>query len=586
MTLADGGRLLLRQLRPQHRALRGLVAWSAVEATPAFVSGLLIAGAIDRGFLVGRPLVGFGLLATLAVLYGVGAVGTRQVYPWLAATVEPLRDSLVTDVVTASVRQKLNGVAGPGGASVAQATVQVETVRALLSTLLRNTRQIVVSIIAALGGLIVLSPWLALVVGAFVMLALVLFAGLLRVLVRRYRAVVLYGERVGSSAAPVIEGMRDVVACAAQPRAAREVGAVIDAEAESVRAFARAWTLRIPVLALGANVPLLALLALAPWLLANGHLTVGEVAGGAIYIFSGLRPAVLVLVSTGGTVLVNLGVVLGRLAQVCVDAPAPAPAAPGARPERHDLLVRQVTFAYSPHAEPVVRELTLDIPEGVHLAVVGPSGVGKSTLADLLARLARPQRGALTLGGTALEEVDEAYLRRTVALIPQEAYVFAGTVRDNLTYLRPEATESEIGEAAAAVGLAATISRLGGPDAEIEPGGATLSPGERQLIALCRVFLSAAEVVILDEATCHLDPVAEAWAEQAFAERRGSLIVIAHRISSALRADRILVMDGEQTALGSHRELLERSPLYATLVGHWGQGAPTVGRHARPVIRS
>ncbi|MDQ3154748.1 MAG: ABC transporter ATP-binding protein/permease [Actinomycetota bacterium] len=573
MSLADGARLLRHHLRPHYRALWHLAAWSALEAVPAFVAGLAVANAIDRGFLAGRPLVGFGLLAALAVLYVIGAVGTRQVYPWLAAAIEPLRDSLVTAVITASLRRAIGGEAGAGGSGVVQATVQVETVRALFSTLLRNTRQLLIASIAALGGLTVLSPLLALVVGSFVLLALLLFGGLLRILVVRYRAVVLLGERVGASAAPVTEGMRDVVALGAQERAAREVGEVIDAEAEAVRAFARAWVLRVPVLALGAHLPLLALLALSPWLLAGGHLTVGQIAGGAVYLFSGLQPAIQALVSTGGTVLVNLGVVLGRLAEVCAEPPAPVATPAGPRPERHDVDVARVTFAYSPHAEPVIRGLTLEIPEGLHLAVVGPSGVGKSTLANLLARLTTPQRGELRLGGSLLAKVDEHHLRRTVALIPQEAYVFAGTVRDNLVYLQPQATAAELDEAVAAVGLEETISHLGGYDAEIEPGGDILSPGQRQLIALARVFLSPARVIILDEATCHLDPVAEARAEHAFAERHGTLIVIAHRISSALRADRILVMDGEQTTIGSHENLLDQSTLYAELVGHWWHGA-------------
>jgi len=205
--------------------------------------------------------------------------------------------------------------------------------------------------------------------------------------------------------------------------------------------------------------------------------------------------------------------------------------------------------------------------------VVGPSGVGKSTLANLLARLATPQRGELRLGGQPLDDVGDRYLRRTIALIPQEAYVFTGTVRDNLAYLRPTATDTELRRAVAAVGLEETITLLGGYRAEIAPGGGGLSPGERQLIALARTYLSPAAVIILDEATCHLDPVAEARAEQAFAERHGTLVVVAHRISSAMRADRILVMDGADAVLGSHRELLATSSLYADLVGYWDSTA-------------
>lgn len=569
MNLAAGARLLRSHLYPQRRALIHLAAWSAVEAVPTFLSGLLVASAIDRGFLAHRPLAGFGYLAVLALVWAIGALGTRQVFPWLAATVEPLRDSLVTAVVTASLQRALRGEEHAGGSSVSQATVQVETVRALLSSLLRNSRQMLSAGVAAIGGLAVLSPLLALVVGSFAVLALAGFGLLIRTLVVRYQAVVLCGENIGAVAAPVVEGMRDVVVYGGEGRAAREVGEAIEAEARALRAYARASVLRVPVVTVGAELPVFALLALAPWLVASQHLSVGQIVGGVIYLFSGLQPAIQVLVNGGGTIVVNLAVVLGRLAEITAEAPSPAAVSSGLVPAGHDLDVDDVTFAYSPHAEPIVWNLTLHVPEGLHLAVVGPSGVGKSTLANLLARLAMPQRGELRLGGLPLEQVDESYLRRVVALIPQEAYVFAGTVRENLMYLQAGATPADIDHAVGAVGLQETISRLGGYDAEIPPGGGTLSPGERQLIALARVYLSPAEVVILDEATCHLDPVAEALAEQAFAERHGTLVVIAHRISSAMRADRILVMDGVDAVLGSHHDLLASNSLYADLVGYW-----------------
>jgi ABC-type multidrug transport system fused ATPase/permease subunit len=179
------------------------------------------------------------------------------------------------------------------------------------------------------------------------------------------------------------------------------------------------------------------------------------------------------------------------------------------------------------------------------------------------------QHGEISYGGVPLRDLPEAVLRREIAIVPQEAYVFTGSLRENLTYLRPDATDAELDACAAAVGLAPLADRLGGYDTPLAGTEPALSDGERQLIALGRVYLSPARVVILDEATCHLDPAAEAAAEAAFATRGGSLLVIAHRISSARRAQRILVLDGTTALVGTHAELLTRSPLYADLTGRW-----------------
>jgi ATP-binding cassette subfamily C protein len=152
-------------------------------------------------------------------------------------------------------------------------------------------------------------------------------------------------------------------------------------------------------------------------------------------------------------------------------------------------------------------------------------------------------------------------------LIPQQAYVFRGTIDENLRYLHPPATPAERDRAVDAMGMGALVERLGGPEGELEPG--QLSAGERQLVSLARAYLSPAGLLVLDEATCHLDPVAEARVEQAFAARGDTLVVIAHRITSAERARRILLIDGTEVLVGTHLDLIERSPLYRDLVGHW-----------------
>jgi ATP-binding cassette subfamily C protein len=249
-------------------------------------------------------------------------------------------------------------------------------------------------------------------------------------------------------------------------------------------------------------------------------------------------------------------------------------------PAGDELSLDGVTFAYAPAAEPVVDRLSARISHGVHLAVVGPSGAGKSTLAGLLAGLLDPDTGTVRLGGVPLAEVEWKALRRAIALVPQEAYVFTGTIRENVTYLHPGASDAATRDAVGAVGAEELVARLGGLDAELEPCGGGLSAGEHQLLALARTYLAPARVVILDEATCHLDPVAEERAEHAFSSRPGTLIVIAHRISSALRADEVLLLDGATATLDTHARLLADSGLYADLVGHWH--AAGLGAQPRP----
>ncbi len=573
MTLRQGIRLLRRHLRPHRRAVAMLLVWVVIETAPAFASGLLVATAVD-GFLAGRLLAGLGWLAALGAAYLVAAFATREVYRWLADTAEPLRDSLVTALTTAYLGRAAAETRAPAGASVAQATEQVDTVRELFADLLRNARQML-TVVVAVAGLTILSPLLGLLIGPMVALALGGFVWFLRVLIARQRTVILSEEAVTGVATPVVDGVRDVVACAAEEHAAASVGRPIETQATAVRAFARARATRVLILLVGVYLPLLALLAASPWLIAQGYVSVAVVAGAVYYLAQDLDPAFRFLVNAAGTWLAVLGVVLGRLAQATSRAEDTGAGTQPRPTSSHDIRVDRLTFAYSPYAEPVIRDLTVDIPYGTHLAVVGPSGVGKSTLADLVTGLVSPQCGEVRLGGVPVTQVREEDLRRRVALIPQEAYVFCGTVADNLAYLCPEATRPCIERAADLFGLAEMIDRLGGYDAEIPPGAENLSAGERQLVCLARVFLSPAEVVVLDEGTSNLDPVAEARAERLLTQRHGTLIVIAHRLSSAQRADRILVMDGADPVLGTHEDLLKRSTLYAELVGHWS-GSPPV----------
>ena len=266
----------------------------------------------------------------------------------------------------------------------------------------------------------------------------------------------------------------------------------------------------------------------------------------------------------------------GKPQAACPSPAAVAGVSGGRQPEDGGVEVCGVTFGYARSAEPVVKDLDLTLASGTHLAVVGPSGGGKSTLAALIAGVLEPQAGRIRLGGATVRSLDVGLLSRSRVLIPQEAYVFAGTLRENLAYLHPAATPPDLDATVHAIGADALPERLGGYDTPVNP--ALLSAGERQLIALVRALLPPARLVLLDEATCHLDPAAEAVAERAFASRPATLIVCAHRISSALRADLVLVMDGPRCRLGTHDQLMADCALYRDLIGHWDQVPADVQR--------
>ncbi|WP_336886075.1 ATP-binding cassette domain-containing protein [Streptomyces mexicanus] len=646
----------LRFLRRRWPVLLRLAAWSVLETGQTFLLGYALARALDDGFLAGRAGTGLAWLAVAAVGVLAGAYGTGRVYGAVAALVEPLRDRLVTHVVTRGVREADDG-------ALSGLTQQVEIARDTFAGLVMVARSFVFTAVGALAGLLSLAPPLLLVVGLPLAAGVALFAVTLRPLARRQAAYLTADEALAARLGALCPGLRDITASGAEERIAADVGQDIDAELRAARSLARFSVLRTAALAVGGHLPAVLLAATTPWLLTQG-VTPGALLGALAYIAQSLLPALRALIHGLGTSGARLTVVLRRLLPeesqagsppgaagnagtrtprspeaagprpdpAALPTPAGLPRAAGLRPvpatpptpadspetagPRPDppprstpapgapaLRLWGVTFSYGPAAAPVIDDLDLVLPSGAHVAVVGPSGAGKSTLTALVAGLLEPGRGVIRVYGEPVPSARAAALR---VLLPQEAYVTSATLAENLALLRPDPVpEPELLASADAVGLTPLLERLGGPDAPVDP--AALSAGERQLIALARAHLSRAPLVLLDEATCHLDPAAEERAEQAFAERAGrTLIVVAHRISSARRAGHVLVLDGPRTAYGTHDELPARSPLYRDLVGHWstpsdpapalrypdgvdavtGTGLPGDGRHVvahRPV---
>jgi ATP-binding cassette subfamily B protein len=231
-----------------------------------------------------------------------------------------------------------------------------------------------------------------------------------------------------------------------------------------------------------------------------------------------------------------------------------------------------LSFGYDP-ARLVIENVNLCMAPGETVAFVGPTGAGKSTLAKLVTRFYDPTEGRVLIDGHDLRDVTMHSLRSQLGVVPQEPFLFAGTIGDNIAFARPDATDEEIYEAVDKVGLTDVVGRMvDGLDTVVHERGQTLSSGERQLIALARAFLAHPRVLVLDEATSNLDLQSETKIEaalDALLENR-TAILIAHRLSTAMRADRIAVVDqGRIIEVGSHAELVAAGGRYAEMHETW-----------------
>jgi len=350
-----------------------------------------------------------------------------------------------------------------------------------------------------------------------------------------------------------------------QPRSQAQVSAWRRASFVNIRLFA--------FLPLAQALALIVVLLAAASMYRNGNITIGTITAFVLYLIQLFDPI--------GRFTEWLGEFrqgLAALAKIVglLEVPVAITQKPTAveLPHEGTLALRGVTFGYRKRR--VVRNLTLEVAAGEHVALVGATGAGKSTVAKLLTRQYDPQQGHIELGGVDLRDATLASLRRQIVLLPQEGHLFTGTIADNVRLAHPEASDDDVRRALRTIGTLDRFESLPqGLDTDVQTRGLRLSAGERQLVGIARIALADPAVIVLDEATSSLDPATEVVVENALAavaEGR-TVITIAHRLSTAQRADRVAVMEhGRLVEVASHDELVKQGDRYARLWASWQAG--------------
>jgi ABC-type multidrug transport system fused ATPase/permease subunit len=463
------------------------------------------------------------------------------------------------------------------GQLMSRVTVDLQSVRFFLGYGLIFILQNLLTIMLAAVVMFVLQPSLAAITLAPVALVVLVAARYGRQSRPALQEVQQRIAELTAEAEESISGIRVVKAFARederQVRFGDRVGRVFDQSMFStkLRAFYN------PMISFLPNLGLAAVLLVGGRQVINGSITLGEFVTFNTYLLMLMFPMRMLGIALG---MAQRAVASGnRVFQILDREPKlPVPADPQHLPAGGGHIeVRAATLAYD-GGPPALDGVTLDVAPGETLAIVGPTGSGKTTLVAAVARLYDLSGGSISIDGVDVRQLATADLRRAIAMVPDDGFLFSATVRDNIAYARPDATQDEVELAARRAQIHEFVQSLPeGYDTLVGERGLTLSGGQRQRVAIARALIADPRVLVLDDATASVDATTEREIKRALREvmEGRTTLVIAHRLSTISLADRIVVMEGGRiTAEGTHEELLERSPLYAEIVD---KGMPRLG---------
>ncbi|MER7763311.1 ABC transporter ATP-binding protein [Streptomyces sp. NPDC097619] len=574
--------LLGSLLRERRRSLFLAGLLLVLQQAAAQGGPLLVAYAIDRGvpaFRVGDH----GPLVAVAVGYLVLALGAGGFqYAYIRSAARLNQDVLLdlrgrifrhAQALSLDFHERYTS-----GRLISRSTTDVESLRELLSEGLQELLAVVLSF-ALISALLL---WLDFGLGAVAVLSFVPLYGLVRGYRRRSGRI--YSARSTAMAALIVKfaetlnGIRPVRVFRRE-RANDAAFLELNRRHERTNGDALIEMARYVVGSrLIANTAVAAIVLWGAYRVASGSLELGVLAAAVLYLRRLYDPIdrLAMFLNSYESAAASLKKIAGLLAQRPSvpepERPRELPAQERALPGR-EVVFEEVSFAYREGGAEVLPAFGLTLPAGQTVAVVGSTGAGKSTLAKLLARFYDPTRGRVLLDGTDLRELPVPELRRGVVMVTQEAFLFSGTVAENIALGRPGADRAEIEAAARAIGAHGFISALpDGYDTDVRKRGGRISAGQRQLVAFARALLADPAVLILDEATSSLDVPGERAVQEAMRTvlRGRTAVVIAHRLSTVEIADRVLVMEaGRIVEDGTPAELIAGTGRFADLHRAW-----------------